>query len=294
MHDQADSFSVAFAAAVHAKGVTLSHLHRGLVELTTPVSVATLSYWRSGRSEPERRTSLDAVGVLEELLGLEPEELSDRLRPARRLGPQAREAPVEAIVVADVDAAAAGLAAVGFKTAHDEFVDDRVFFTFDLDDEGRARRLRVTMAWRAIVEGAARGALVHTTDGSNEAAPELVPLAGCQQGRVHHDRVHPVSVYELLTEAPLGLGETVVVEYEIRLNGKPRLDNDIGYYAFRRIRDFFLWVRFDPGCLPARVEDYEITEGGEEVARPTGLTGASCHRLVKNFGPGTAGIRWTW
>ena len=87
-----------------------------------------------------------------------------------------------------------------------------------------------------------------------------------------------MSVNELLTDVPIGLGETVVVEYEIRLHGGPRLDNDIGYYAFRRIRDFFLWVRFDPDCLPVAVEEFEIPEGGEEVARPATLTGAACHR----------------
>ena len=294
MHDHADSFAAAFAAAVREKDVTLSHLHRRLAELATPVSIATLSYWRSGRSEPERRASLDAVRVLEEVLGLEPGDLSDRLRPARRPGPLPREASVEAIVEADGDAATAALAAVGFKTAHDEFVDDRVFFTLDLDGEGRARRLRVTMAWRAIVEGARRAALVHTTDGSNEAPPELEPIAGCRLGQVHHDRVHHVSAIELLTDVPIGLGESLVVEYEIRLHGRPRLDNDIGYYAFRRIRDFFLWVRFDPEFLPVAVEEFEILEGGEEVGRPAALTGAACHRLVKSFGPGTAGFRWFW
>lgn len=294
MHDHADSFSAAFASAVRARGVTLSHLHRRLDELATPVSVATLSYWRSGRSEPERRTSLDAVRVLEELLGLQPDELLGRLRHGRRTGPLPREAPVGAIVAADADAAAAALAAVGFTTAHDEFVDDRVFFTFDLDRDGRARRLRVTMAWRAIVEGARRAALVLTTDGSDEAPPELVPLAGCRLGRVHHDPDHHLSVHELLTEVSLNPGETVVVEYEIRFHGSPRLDNDIAYYAFRRIRDFFLWVRFDPDCVPAVVEEFEVPQGGEEVTRSATVTGAASHRVVKSFGPGTAGIRWFW
>ncbi|MEL4358623.1 MULTISPECIES: hypothetical protein [unclassified Luteococcus] len=50
--------------------LTLEALSARLGALGTPVSIATLSYWRSGRSVPTRRSSLRAVEHLEDLLEL--------------------------------------------------------------------------------------------------------------------------------------------------------------------------------------------------------------------------------
>jgi hypothetical protein len=41
-------FPAAFAEALSRRGVSLSWLHRRLVELGHPVSPTALSYWRSG------------------------------------------------------------------------------------------------------------------------------------------------------------------------------------------------------------------------------------------------------
>ena len=65
--------------------VSLAWLHQRLGERGRPVSVTALSYWRSGRSQPERGTSRDAVeeiqaGNLDVRAGL------DQLDPAVRIG----------------------------------------------------------------------------------------------------------------------------------------------------------------------------------------------------------------
>ena len=52
------------------RGLSLARLQHRLADSGTPVSVATLSYWQSGRSQPERLDSFHAVVGLEDVLGL--------------------------------------------------------------------------------------------------------------------------------------------------------------------------------------------------------------------------------
>src|ERR1700709_876864 len=85
------SFPDAFAEALQRRGVSLAWLHQRLVERGHPVSPAALSYWRSGRSQPERGTSRDALAEVERLLRVVPGSLVDRLGPSRRPGPRPAE-----------------------------------------------------------------------------------------------------------------------------------------------------------------------------------------------------------
>src|SRR4051794_23474109 len=81
-------FAQAFAEALERRAVSLSWLHQRLVERGHPVSPAALSYWRSGRSQPERGTSRDALVEIERLLRGPPGGLTDRPGPARRPRPR--------------------------------------------------------------------------------------------------------------------------------------------------------------------------------------------------------------
>ena len=65
----------AFADALRHRGVSLAWLHERLVDRGHPVSPAALSYWRSGRSQPERGTSRDALVEIERLLRVAPGDL---------------------------------------------------------------------------------------------------------------------------------------------------------------------------------------------------------------------------
>ena len=74
------AFPEAFATRSAAWRVSLAWLHQRLVERGHPVSPAALSYWRSGRSQPERGTSRDALVEIERLLRVAPGRAH---RPAR-------------------------------------------------------------------------------------------------------------------------------------------------------------------------------------------------------------------
>lgn len=84
--DGRDSFSSAFGAALTASGISLSSLQRRLVARANPVSIATLSYWRSGERTPEGAASLAAVEDIERLLSMPPGALGGLVPERVRLG----------------------------------------------------------------------------------------------------------------------------------------------------------------------------------------------------------------
>ena len=86
-----DEFATLLDRALRSRRMTLAGLSRRLEGLGSPVSIAALSYWRSGQRRPERGTSLDALAHIEQILGLETDALISRLGPSRRVGPDVHE-----------------------------------------------------------------------------------------------------------------------------------------------------------------------------------------------------------
>lgn len=79
-------FAETLAKAVEASGLSLERIQHHLELRGVQVSLSTLSYWRRGRSRPERPESLQAVAAIEEILKLAPGELSGKLGDKRPRG----------------------------------------------------------------------------------------------------------------------------------------------------------------------------------------------------------------
>ena len=76
-------FERALRAAVAASGLSLDRIQDRLNRRGARISVATLSFWQSGRYRPERASSLRVPAELEDILGLAPESLRALLGPPR-------------------------------------------------------------------------------------------------------------------------------------------------------------------------------------------------------------------
>ena len=167
-------FPQAFAEALEQRGVSLAWLHERLVERGHPVSSAALSYWRSGRSQPERGTSRDALVEIERLLWVEPGRLVDRLGPSRRPGPRPGESAMSDLFD-ESPAMQAALQELGFESLYDELVEQLRHITVDLDAEGRATVIQVKAVMVARRDGARRTPLIVTLDDHGEL-PVFVPV----------------------------------------------------------------------------------------------------------------------
>ena len=148
-----EGFSDALRTAIASSGRSLESLRRRLAERGTPVSIATLSYWQSGRSQPQRGSSLRAVLHLEELLQLPHGHLLDRIGPRRRPFLPQREVTAVGLPVDHPDAELA-LADLGFG-ANPGLVDVTIHDTLDVDDQGVERVRTIRNVVRAVQAGRA-------------------------------------------------------------------------------------------------------------------------------------------
>jgi len=285
------AFPEAFADALRRRGVSLAWLHQRLTERGHPVSPAALSYWRSGRSQPERVTSRDALVEIERLLRVAPGERTDRLGPSRRPCPRPGEKSVRELF-AETHGVLAALADLGFTGLNDELVEVLRHLTVDVDAAGHATSVQVRAVVQARHDGARRTPLIVTL---NEAgrAPLFVPTAGCSLGRRRTDLATGVFSAELLTERALARDETCVYELRVELPS-PSAEVQFDHYAVRRMGELLVWVRFAPPRVPAYVERYSQVDGLEQTEEIALGGGSGAHALARGFGPGILGVRRTW
>ncbi|UUZ58482.1 hypothetical protein [Nocardioides sp. B-3] len=95
MSDASGSFADELRRAIDRRGLGLERIRDHLDQRGVSVSVATLSYWQSGRSLPGRKASIAAIPHLEEVLALDRGSLASYApadaRPTsthRRAGPR--------------------------------------------------------------------------------------------------------------------------------------------------------------------------------------------------------------
>jgi hypothetical protein len=288
----ADGFPEALRAAIAASGRSLESLRRRLQERGTPVSIATLSYWQSGRSHPRRSASLRAVLHLEELLQVPHGHLLDRIGPRRRpFLPHDAQAPARAAV--DHPEAGRALAELGFGTPHDA-IDVTIHDTLDVDRDGVARVRTIRNVVRASQDGAQRlPALLALEVPSGERA-HFLPVSGCTVGRRVSRPDIVVFAAELVLDRPLRRGETAAAEHRVLLPRDDGPDHRVEHYLLRPVTELVVWVRFAPERLPARVESYSRL-GGVTTSSPMRLAGAtSVQHVLHGAGPGVVGVRWSW
>ncbi|WP_425426110.1 hypothetical protein [Thermocrispum agreste] len=90
--DHSTPFSRELRAAIKASGLGLDRIQVRLRNRGIPISVTALSYWQSGKRQPERARSISAVRALEEILGRPAGSLVRLLEPPRPRGRAARNA----------------------------------------------------------------------------------------------------------------------------------------------------------------------------------------------------------
>ncbi|MFE0461534.1 hypothetical protein ACFW1A_20020 [Kitasatospora sp. NPDC058965] len=292
-------FAQTLHAAIEASGLSLDRIRTELVQQGVRVSVTTLSYWRRGRSQPERAASVRAVALLEELLGLPAGTLSSLLGPPRPRGrwvaqPVPDALPVSAIwpeeqqiaeVFDELDAPPIG--ELERLSVHDAYY---------VGPDRQGQTLRTRQVVRATTAGVNRCLVVQKADEGTVGCPEITSIRHARQGRVRRKPEIGLLVSELLLDRPLGQGDSTVFEYEVEL--PPAGPTTV--YARRfavPVREYVLQVHFDPATLPAHCERYE-RGGGEERDRLRERlwigASASVHAIATDQQPGQTGIRWEW
>lgn len=288
-------FEVALRAAIHRSGLSLERVRARLARHGCAVSVAALSHWQSGRSRPERRESLVALGVLEQVVGVPDGALVGLLGAPRPRGRRKRsDLPVEAVwpgesvmpkLVNRVDA------------GHDRHLT-RVS-QHDLVRVGpdRTERLvRVRQVLRAERAGVREVLLAFGLDTPHRTGPRVRPLRHCAVARSAYDPVRGRLVAALAFDRELARGEAILVEYEIYCPPTTVRSNCYERKLRYPVRDLHLEVVFDRTARPSRCR-WEHRAAGEAAAKESSVRlDASCSAQVTTVDaePGRYLLRWDW
>ncbi|MEV4318874.1 hypothetical protein [Actinocrispum sp. NPDC049592] len=295
-------FAEALRSAIRSSGLSLDRIQARLRARGTPVSIAALSYWQSGKRQPERNDSLTALAELEAILKLPSGSLLALLPPPRPRGKQVAAAttsrPAETVRF-QRDVLLGLLTALGTPNALDQEQQLTLVGLHDrcqLGDDGGQRTITTRAVFEARTDGPDRWLLIYNSDDPAAGTPALTAVRNCHLGRQQIDSDNGLMVAELMFDQPIRRGETYLIEYELENAGPPYPTcNRTHWREFRRpIREYLLEIHFNSANVPARCQQF---------ARPTGQkhprmrnlsldTRRSVHAVAIDFGPGLFGIEW--
>jgi hypothetical protein len=282
------TFAQALDHAIAVRGLSLDRVQQHLAARDVQVSRAALSYWRRGRSRPERTESLRAVRALEDLLGLPAESLVALLGPPRPRGPEAGSVDRRRLwtscgpLLADISAPPDGQ--VRYLDVHEHV---------SVDGDRWLREVRTRLVLEAMVDRVDRCVVYQWAE--NPVRPKLDGLAYCRPGRMRVDASNAAVVCELLLEQRLGAGERTVVEYGWTYPARLPLTSYDRRFT-RAIRQYLLQVAFT-GEVPASCVPYRQAGPGapRQSDGPLWLgASATAHLVVPDAGPGIVGLGWEW
>jgi hypothetical protein len=281
------SFAGTLRDAIDRRGLGLERVRERLEQRGVTVSVATLSYWQSGRSVPSRRSSLAALPHLEEVLGLDQGCLARSL-PVTRDRP--RRTIVPGLDVLWPEPPATRLLGL-LDTRWDEHLDRLVVHeVVRIGADRRQLSLTVRQVLRARTDGPDRQVVMHCHDDADVALPELRAVRGCRTGRIERDEAHGVIGAELLFPSALQRGDTAIVEYDLVCASPGPYETRYTRRLRTRMREYLLEIDFHPGQPPATV--HQLSEDDEVASRLDAPHHA--HLVVSDPLPGTMGLSWTW
>ncbi|WP_418057395.1 hypothetical protein [Pimelobacter simplex] len=272
------------------RGYSLSDVRDRLVARGHPVSIAALSYWRSGPRTPKRRASLEALPELEAILGLEDGALS-RTLPGDP-GPAGQVAPFNAVL---------GLPDTDWVMGEDDLTRVSAQMVVDLGARREVTSIRirqVAIALRDGVDGMTFFSAPSVVDGEPVVdASDGLRYRALAGGTIGVRRDHSKGMFSVRMDfdRPLALGEMTITEHEITSDGPGVWDDlDMALVAEHKLEDATVWVRFHPECLPAEAWVF-FEESGLAHEWPADLSrGANVTYRQTDFGPGRLGVRWVW
>ncbi|MBK1786530.1 hypothetical protein [Prauserella cavernicola] len=278
------AFSAALRGAISTSGLGLDRIQARLQEHGITVSVTALSYWQSGKRQPERLSSISAVRALEQILALPSGALLGLLPPPRPRGTSSRRRADDTARPLTLDADT-GIALVGL---HDRC---------EVSPGGAQSTVTAKAVFMASADGQDRWLLAYRQDGPGTQAPAVSALRNCTIGRVEVDVEAGLTLAELIFATPIDTGETYLVEYELRYAHVPGPQFRSTHFRefWHPIPEYLLEVHFGAGEPPAQCWRYSRPRDAPD-AETTAIKiddANSVHAIALDFGPGVFGIGWT-
>ncbi len=282
-------FARALGAALEESGCSLSALHRELVRVGHPVSIATLSSWRSGMRRPGGDASRRAVEAVEGVLGLAAGALLRRLAEGPELS--ALEPGRVPFSEAEADAVIAETLRLIDGPPFEVTRELSTQVTTEVGASGRIVRFTTRTLLQAVAPLVTEISYTAVSLEGRTHEPRITPRGAriVREGAHPSGRAHGI-VYEL--DQPLPHGSTAVLEIEFDLSADPTHERESGAFVIHPIRDLVVWTRFHPEAVPDWVVEVEESPGTEGMIERPLIPDVSMHQVRRDFGPGALGVRW--
>ncbi|WP_328609495.1 helix-turn-helix transcriptional regulator [Amycolatopsis sp. NBC_00345] len=278
------TFARALTAAAGEAGLSLRQLQYALARRGTTVSVATLSYWCSGRSQPERGAPA-AMAALEDVLGVPAGELAGLVgerRPRGRGTPAAQEVHRLANVWGGPDSLRDALGRLTVPPLRTVARHETLF----LDHNGANRRLVTSVTLRAT--GPARTVVALVRGTATDRIPTLGRTRGCSLRRAHVVADQGIALLELDLGRSLSTADTRRIWYEVLFDDDVRSDHWF-HRPYRTPGELRVTVVFETPATPA-----EVTVVAPGPHPGPHLSRARATASTRNARPGCFGLRWSW
>ncbi|MGY0232149.1 hypothetical protein [Longispora urticae] len=291
-------FSAALHLAIEASGMRIEEIQNRLAEHNIMVSQTALTYWRRGRSRPERPDSLRAVHALEGILGLPADALTAQLGPRRPRGRWLDHA-AGTMELGDgwTDSETLPPLLDALVTPKHKALSCSSHDLYRLGPDRAAISLTTRHVLRAATDNVSRHVIAFKHDeGDHTNIPTVHALRNCRTGRARTDPEGLYLATELIFDRVLNTGDTAVIAYELRF-GPGVLTDHYTRVIPGPLREYILEVQFDPAAIPARCLTFSRRkepapdQGIREVW--VGNTHAA-HLVDTDVNPGMIGMRWEW
>jgi hypothetical protein len=292
--DIRDSVEAAFAStlrdAIVTRGVTLAWLNKRLRENGNPVSMATLSYWRSGARRPEGAQSMAAIADIEALLGLESGDLAGLVGPSQRIGPIGVPMyPLSERALEDaVNETFHALGAPQFDLARDVSTHS----VTDVGADGAVFR-RTTRTLIQSMSGLLTDVpYLELTPGVRTPPPVFSVISGGRIAARHSHSSGEVHGFSIALDQPVDTARETMVEWVMEPSDGYPPTRETGHGVARQARDLVLWTRFHPDALPDWIDEVEESPDGVTRTPLTITSGTSVLQVRRRFGPGMLMLEW--
>ncbi|MFI6243715.1 hypothetical protein ACIBEF_27985 [Micromonospora sp. NPDC050795] len=290
-------FSAALHLAIEDRGMRLEEIQEKLSTAGVSVSLTTLSYWRRGRSRPERPESIKAVRLLEAILSLPAESLIVQLGPRRPRGRWLSQPPgtIEIDRLFSDGTSVAKMVAEVDRWLYHELTRLSLHDLYVVGDRRQEIRLTCRQVLRANTDRVSRTVGIFRSDDLT-ASTRINAVRNCRVGRVRGDHSSGLLVAEIIFDRMLAQGDTVVIEYDFLSTSQEPTDNY--YRGFSTpVSEYVLQVQFDHDAVPARCHRFErrglhAPDQGVWEAWIGSTHGA--HLIASDVPPGIVGMRWEW
>lgn len=291
---QSDSFADVLTAAIQNRGLSLERIRARLTTAGVPVSIATLSYWQSGRSLPTRSRSYHTLVELEHILNVAPGHLTQHTHTAD--GRTRRELFEWRSVLPSRDLATQIIEELGIDMQGQltrVTMNDRTEVAEDRSESS----LIVRVVWRAERQGLHRWAVVNEQDAELAATPSIEPIFGCVLGEVVAVPERKLIVAEMLAPRPMQRGDLFTSEYRLTFGPSPEPSFRMQRAVSDPVKSLSLGVRFHPSTLPTQVRagvQSAMEEGEPEDTIPVPLARNEAQFVWTDARPGVYSLFWEW